>query len=90
MLLVNTGEGKEFRFGVPEENYEAWLALHERTGLPQRRILYRLIEFILAQDDVTQAVILGTVRPKEDVLELALRRMAKAKKPTVKGRITQD
>lgn len=64
-----------FRYSIPAKSREKWVALYERTGIPQTQILNRLVEFILLQDETTQSMILGTLKPTEELLEIALRRM---------------
>jgi hypothetical protein len=49
---------------VPEDVYTEWRAVQKRLGMPQRQMLHRLIRFLLAQDQVTQMMILGQVEAK--------------------------
>lgn len=75
--LMTTADPKEFRYGVPEELYERWLELHNRTGIPQRQILHRLVTFLLEQNELTQSMVLGAVSPTPELLELAIKRATK-------------
>jgi hypothetical protein len=86
MELVEEIEAKEFRYGVPEDVYTEWRAVQKRLGMPQRQMLHRLIRFLLAQDQVTQMMILGQVEAKDDLIEFSLKR-ARFVKRDASGRI---
>jgi hypothetical protein len=86
MLLVeekaSEKEPKEFRYGVPPEMYSEWREVQKRIGLPQTQILHRLVRFLLDQNEITQGMILGTLTPRPDLIEFALKR-AKPHRPGV-------
>lgn len=81
-------EPKEFRYGVPEDIYGEWRALHKRTGVAQVQILHRLIRFLLSHDQVTQQMILGLIDARPDLIEFVLKRPRKAK-PFADARTTK-
>lgn len=68
----NDEEPKEFRYGVPAEMYAEWRAAQKRIGLPQTQIIHRLVRFLLDLDEVTQAMVLGTIEARKDLIEFAL------------------
>lgn len=72
-FVTDDEEPKEFRYGVPAEIYSDWRAAQKRIGLPQTQILHRLIKFLLSQDQVTQAMILGQLDPREDLIAFVLK-----------------
>jgi hypothetical protein len=78
--LTEENGGKEFRYGIPREYKSLWRIMVARTGLPQTQVLHRLVQFLLEQDDVAQAMVLKTVRPSEDLVELLVKRMAQRRK----------
>ncbi len=81
LLMKDSGtadKAREFRYGIPADVYRQWIRLHERSGLPQSQILHRLVRFLVSQDDVAQGMILGTITPSDDLIELLLKRLAKA------------
>jgi hypothetical protein len=80
-LVTEDDERKEFRYGVPAEMYADWRAAHKRIGLPQTQMLHRLVKFLLAQDQVTQMMILGQLEPRPDLLEFVLRQRAPLPNP---------
>jgi hypothetical protein len=80
-VVAEKEDAKEFRYGVPEDIYSEWRAAQRRIGLPQNQILHRLVRFLLAQDQVTQGMILGQLEPRPDLIAFLLNSIAQKKKP---------
>jgi hypothetical protein len=47
----------------------------ERSGISLKSAIERLLTFYCDQDELTQAMILGQIPPREDVIELILRNL---------------
>lgn len=56
---------------------DEWVELLKRKTIGQQTAVERLIEFLLAQDDVAQSLILGQIDPSEDSLKIILQNAAK-------------
>ena len=74
MAEKKSDEPTEIRYGVPADLFPLWREAQRRIGLPQTQILNRLVRFFLAQDEVAQMLLLGTLTPRSDLLELVLRK----------------
>lgn len=57
-----------------------WKTMLAQKRIGQQAAIERLIEFLLAQDDLTQSMILGQVKPSDDLLSVSLKRVAAKRK----------
>ena len=78
MLVVANVEN--FKFRVSPDLKKRWLAFCETKRISQRDAIVATVEFLLAQDEVIQSMLLGQVQSSPDLIELVLRRLAKPRK----------
>lgn len=72
---------KSTRIVVKSEIADDWEAMRTRTGLSQQEVFDRLVRFLFEQDELAQAMILRTIQPRADLVELTLRRLAQSTSP---------
>jgi hypothetical protein len=75
VMAKDLGEKKSSRIKIPPHLKEQWWEMLDKKGLPQQTAVVRLVEFVLAQDDPIQSMVLAQVDPTDDLIELVLRRM---------------
>ena len=71
------GYDEHFRFRGSAALKRAWVELCAGKNIPQSDAFTSLVQFLLAQDDLTQSMILGQVKPRPDLTEFILRRLTK-------------
>jgi hypothetical protein len=78
--LIVEEEKKSARIVFPPEFRAEWWKLIRKKGMTQQGAVERLIRFVLDQDDLIQSMILDQVDTSDDLMTVALKRIAARKK----------
>jgi hypothetical protein len=83
IALVNTEEKKEksIRLPIDAQRMEAWEKLLDEKQITQQAALLAMIDWVVAQDPLVQSMVLGQIPASDDLVRVALRRMAE-RQPT--------
>jgi hypothetical protein len=76
-LLVATDTNLRIR--VPEEMAKQLDGLVEDKHITKQDVYDALLRMLLDQDDLTQSMLLGQVKPAPELIEIVLKRLAAAK-----------
>lgn len=69
-----------FRFSVDAKLKERWVQTCAERKISQQDAITSLMEFVLNQDEVAQLMLFNQARPRPDLIEVVLRRLAEKAK----------
>lgn len=68
-------ERENFRFRLDPEKKRRWVEMCDRKNVGQQDAIESILGWVLAQDDLTQSMLLGQIAATDDLLEMVLRRL---------------
>ena len=68
-------DSKNIRLPLEGERLKRWEAFVSKRMITQQAALLALMDWIVEQEDMTQAMVLGQIPAAPDIVELILRRM---------------
>lgn len=70
VVMEKEEQKKNLRVELSGDTKDAFERLVERKKISQRKAIERMIEFLVAQGDVAQSMILGQIQPSPKLMEL--------------------